>query len=138
VILRTATHGDIEPVLKFWLDAAENDSRPTDTAEAIRTLIVRDPDALCLAVDNGKIVGTLIAGWDGWRCHLYRLAVHPDRRRQGIAAMLLDAAEERLRKFGAGRIDAMVLDENDLGQNLWTRTGYQRQENWSRWIKPLA
>ncbi|WP_405737448.1 GNAT family N-acetyltransferase [Streptomyces sp. NBC_01537] len=30
---------------------------------------------------------------DGWRCHLYRLAVHPGHRRQGIA--LLDAAEQR-------------------------------------------
>jgi ribosomal protein S18 acetylase RimI-like enzyme len=138
MILRSATPDDVEPVLRFWLDAAENDARPTDTAEAVHALIDRDPDALCLAVDDGQIVGTLVAGWDGWRCHLYRLAVRPDRRRQGIAGALLAAAEQRFRKFGAGRVDAMVLDDNDLGQNLWTRTGYQRQENWSRWLKPLV
>ncbi len=138
MILRAATLDDVEPVLKFWLDAAENDDRPADTAEAVRALIERDPAALCLAVDDGEIVGTLIAGWDGWRCHLYRLAVRPDRRQRGIAGALLAAAEQRFREFGAGRVDAMVLDGNDLGRNLWTRSGYQRQDNWSRWVKPLA
>ncbi|MEV4317199.1 GNAT family N-acetyltransferase [Actinocrispum sp. NPDC049592] len=138
MILRPAILDDVEAVLKFWLDAAENDDRPADTAEAVRTLIERDPAALCLAVDEDGIVGTLIAGWDGWRCHLYRLAVRPGRRRQGIAGTLLAAAEQRFREFGAGRVDAMVLDDNDLGQNLWTRSGYQRQDNWSRWVKPLA
>jgi hypothetical protein len=30
------------------------------------------------------------------------------------------------------RIDAMVLDSNDLGQNLWRASGYRKQDNWRR------
>jgi hypothetical protein len=44
------------------------------------------------------------------------------------------AAEERLLALGARRIDAMVLDRNELGQRLWSSRGYRRQDEWSRWV----
>ena len=47
---------------------------------------------------------------------------------------LLAAAEERLRALGARRIDAMVLDRNELGQRLWSARGHRRQDEWSRWV----
>ena len=47
------------------------------------------------------------------------------------------AAEERLRAFGAGRADAMVFAPNELGQQLWRAHGYQPQQDWRRWVKPL-
>jgi ribosomal protein S18 acetylase RimI-like enzyme len=69
---------------------------------------------------------------------LYRLAVHPDARRRGIGRALLNAGTARLKELGATRIDAMVLDDNELGQSLWRQTGYQPQENWRRWVKPVG
>ena len=84
------------------------------------------------------MIGAVIAGWGGWRCHLYRLAVRPRWRRRGVASALLRAAEDRFRALGAGRADAMVLDSNDLGQNLWVASGYRRQDDWRRWVKPIA
>jgi ribosomal protein S18 acetylase RimI-like enzyme len=78
-----------------------------------------------------------VIGWDGWRCHLYRLAVDPGRRRQGIGALLLAEAERQARAYGAIRLDAMVLDGNVLGEAAWRRAGYARQAEWSRWVKPL-
>lgn len=124
-------------MLAFWRLSAEDRHRPPDTAAAIATLHLRDPDALILAMDGDKIVGSLIAGWDGWRCHLYRLAVLPGRRGEGIARALIAAAEERFRILGGTRVDAMVLDDNELAHRIWTACGYRRQEEWSRWIKPL-
>jgi ribosomal protein S18 acetylase RimI-like enzyme len=135
--LRFAIPADVESVLAFWLVAAEGTDR-VDRADAVFHLLARDPDALLLAVDDGEIVGSLIAGWDGWRCHLYRFAVHPQRRRQGIGRALIDAAEARFATLGGHRADAMVLDENELAHGPWTAAGYHRQPEWSRWVKPLA
>ena len=138
VQLQAAASDEITAVLAFWRTAAENGHRPADTTAAITALHLRDPDALILAVDGDDIVGTVIAGWDGWRCHLYRLAVAPSRRREGIGQALIAAAEERFRILGGSRVDAMVLDDNEQAHTIWAANGYQRQAEWSRWIKPLS
>ena len=138
VVLGIATADDVPELLALWAVAAENDSRPGDTGRAVLTLFERDPGACLIARQGDRIVGTLIAGWDGWRAHLYRLAVHPAMRRRGIAQALLDAGAARLRSLGATRLDAMVLEGNELGQALWQASGYMPQAEWRRWIKPVA
>jgi len=90
---------------------------------------------LLVAVSDTELIGSLIAGWDGWRAYLYRLAVRPDYRRRGVGQALLEAAEARLAGLGARRFDAMVLDGNELGRRLWQAAGYRRQDDWRRWVK---
>ncbi|MET0422648.1 MAG: GNAT family N-acetyltransferase [Actinoplanes sp.] len=137
MILRVAQSTELPAVLAFWRTAAENDRRPADSIAALAALHLRDPGALILAVDGDTIAGTVIAGWDGWRCHLYRLAVAPARRREGIGRALITAAEERFRALGGSRVDAMVLDDNERAHAIWLASGYRRQDDWSRWVKPL-
>jgi len=138
VSIGAATAGDVAELLALWAAAAENDSRPADTAQAVLALLQRDPEACLVARHSGRIVGSLIAGWDGWRAHLYRLAVDPAMRRQGIGRALLEAGAARLRALGAARLDAMVLEGNQLGQALWQGSGYAPQPEWRRWVKPSS
>jgi ribosomal protein S18 acetylase RimI-like enzyme len=137
LVVRVAGASELPAILEFWQVAAENGNRPADTPASLAALRLRDPDALLVALDGAEIVGTIIAGWDGWRCHLYRLAVAPTRRRAGIGRRLIAAAEERFRALGGTRADAMVLDDNDQAHRIWAAAGYARQEEWSRWVKPL-
>ncbi|MCM0622044.1 GNAT family N-acetyltransferase [Nocardioides bruguierae] len=138
VALRPATHADVPALLALWEVAAENDSRPVDDAAAVERLLERDPDACLVAEAEGRLVGSIVAGWDGWRAHLYRLAVHPDARRQGVATALLEAASTRLEALGASRLDAMVLEGNDLGQSLWRGAGFAPQPAWRRWVRAVG
>jgi len=135
---RTAVAADAADVLAFWSRAAEDAHRPSDSAGAVERLVERDPAALLLAMDGTEIVGTVVAGWDGWRCHLYRLAVAPERRRLGIGRELVRRAEARFVAYGGTRADAMVLDDNELAHAAWAAAGYSRQVEWSRWVKPLG
>jgi ribosomal protein S18 acetylase RimI-like enzyme len=133
--VRSAGIDDVDAVLELWRTAAENESRPADTRAAVVALLERDPAALLVAVSYTQLIGSLIAGWDGWRAHLYRLAVRPDHRHRGVGRALLDAAEARLAGLAARRFDAMVLDVNELGHRLWQAAGYRRQDEWGRWVK---
>ncbi|MEU6733620.1 GNAT family N-acetyltransferase [Streptomyces physcomitrii] len=135
--IRPATRPDIDAVLRFWREAAEGTSI-SDDAEGLTRLLTRDPGALLLAEREGSVAGTVIAGFDGWRCHLYRLAVAPAYRRQGIARALLAAAEARFTALGGRRGDAMVLRDNARAQHAWRAAGYGPEEHWRRWVKPLA
>ncbi|MGW0468625.1 GNAT family N-acetyltransferase [Streptomyces sp. NPDC003027] len=134
--IRAASPADLDTVLAFWKVAAEGTSI-SDDRDGIERLVARDREALILAERGGELVGTVIAGFDGWRCHLYRLAVHPGHRRQGVGGALLAAAEERFVRLGGRRADAMVLNRNELGQRAWRAAGYGAEERWRRWVKPL-
>jgi ribosomal protein S18 acetylase RimI-like enzyme len=137
IAYRNAVAADADDVMSFWASAAEDSHRPPDSSEAVLPLIARDPSALILAVDNYVVVGSIIVGWDGWRCHLYRLAVAPAHRRQGIGRELVALAEARFTSYGGTRADAMVLDDNLHAHQVWTTAGYAPQPEWSRWVKPL-
>ncbi|MFD7261298.1 GNAT family N-acetyltransferase [Streptomyces sp. NPDC059874] len=135
--IRAAVPADAENVLVFWKEAAEGTSI-TDDVDGVTRLVTRDPEALILAESDGLLVGSVIAGWDGWRASLYRLAVLPSHRRQGIAGALLEAAERRFVAVGGRRGDAMVLEANERAHRVWAAAGYHRQERWRRWVKPFA
>ncbi|MFJ6983880.1 MULTISPECIES: GNAT family N-acetyltransferase [unclassified Streptomyces] len=135
--VRAATSDDLDPVLSFWKGAAEGASI-SDDLDGVARLVGRDPEALILAERDGVLVGTVIAGFDGWRCHLYRLAVRADLRRQGIGTALLAAAEERFVRLGGRRADAMVLTRNARAHHAWRAAGYTPEEHWRRWVRPLG
>lgn len=138
VVLRSGRADEAEALLRFWARAGENASRPADEPEAVVRLVQRDPGALVVAELGGRVVGTVIAGWDGWRANLYRLAVDPDVRGRGIGGLLLSRAEDRLRALGAQRFCAMVLDDNEQGRAFWVSAGYAPQDEWRRWVKPAS
>jgi ribosomal protein S18 acetylase RimI-like enzyme len=132
--IRHARYADIEGILGLWR-AAEAAPTETDDASSIDRLIHRDRAAFFVAEEDGALVGTLIAGFDGWRGHLYRMAVHPDSRRRGIARALVEEAEDHLRAIGCQRIDAFVLAEEAHAVGFWTACGYASQPEIGRFVK---
>jgi len=131
--LRPGTTDDLESVLKLWQDAAEPTS--TDSAEALAELLRHDPGALVVAETDGRIVGSVIAGWDGWRGAIYRLAVDPEHRRRGLGQSLLRAAEERLAALGGRRLHAIVVEANTNAVAFWDATDWEHQAGQLRFAK---
>jgi ribosomal protein S18 acetylase RimI-like enzyme len=102
---------DIEGVLELWRQA---DATPgvTDTPDDLRRAIVESPAHVLVAEAGGKVIGSIIGTFDGWRGNIYRLAVHPAYRRQGVARALVAEVEAKLARQGAKRITVLVEKEH--------------------------
>ena len=138
--VRAAGPADIPAVLALWARARSLAASTPDTPETVRRLLERDPGALLVAETSGAgaaLVGALIAAWDGWRGSMYRLAVDPPHRRQGIALALVRAGERRLRAQGAKRVTALVAHEEADAVGLWAAAGYARDEAIVRFVRNL-
>jgi ribosomal protein S18 acetylase RimI-like enzyme len=133
-LLRAATPADVPVVLDLWREA-EAEPTHTDNFESVNRLLVRDPASLIVAEAEGRVVGSVIAGWDGWRGSIYRLAVAPSHRRRGLGRQLVRAAEERLTEAGASRLHAIVVETEVGATAFWRASGWEEQSERLRFVR---
>jgi ribosomal protein S18 acetylase RimI-like enzyme len=163
VVVRPARPSEIPAILALWREADAVPSVSDDPASLHRLLATSedallvaeatspDPDHPDLGIPDpghphpdpgdpragGRLVGTIVAGWDGWRGNLYRLAVLPSARRRGIALRLVAEAERRLTEKGAVRLSALVMSEHDPAVALWRAAGYTHDPRVGRFVRSL-
>jgi ribosomal protein S18 acetylase RimI-like enzyme len=135
--IRPATPADVDDILDLWRRAGAHPSA-TDTPHDLRRVVDAAHAAALIAVaDDGIIVGSVIATFDGWRGNLYRMAVDPKVRRRGLARRLTDAAEDWLRAAGAVRLSALVEGDRATAQAFWEAVGFEHYEGMRRYSKNL-
>ncbi len=137
--IRPCHSNECATVLNLWNEAGAIPS-VTDSLDELLRLVRDNSDMFLVAESKGQIVGTVIAGWDGWRGNIYRLAVLPDYRRQGIGKALVSEAERRLLVRGAKRISALVAHEETLAVLFWDallNAGYSRDLRIVRYAKTM-
>jgi hypothetical protein len=135
-VLRTAVEQDVASVLDLW-DTADGPASVSDTPQGLSCLLARDSDALLLAERGAVVVGSLIAVWDGWRGSFYKLVVHPQHRRQGLATALLREGERQLQARGAVRLTAIVAEDDPAATGFWHAAGYERRQQ-ARFVRHPA
>jgi len=136
VVVRACRASEIAGVLELWRKSRNGVGR-TDDPLSLRHRRERDQGALLVAEVDSRIVGSLIAAWDGWRGNMYRLTVHPGYRRRGVARRLIAKGEERLRAAGAKRISALVWTADEAAVSAWLSAGYEQDEGTGRFVKTV-
>ncbi len=127
---------DVGAVLELWRQA-EATPGVTDTAEDLRRAVAEGSAVVLVAEVQGRIVGSIIGTFDGWRGNIYRLAVHPKYRRQGVARALVAEVEKRLTQQGAKRITALVEKDHPWAMTFWGAVGYPVDERIVRRVRNL-
>ena len=104
---------DLDAVLELWATAGDGiQLSRSDTPEEILKKLKRDPDLFLVAVENEKIVGVVLGGYDGRRGIIYHLAVRLANRGAGIGKLLMSELEERLKAKGCLKYYLLVTQGN--------------------------
>jgi ribosomal protein S18 acetylase RimI-like enzyme len=137
ITIRGAQPHEFQTILEMWAEDREHAPGIADDEPGLTTLTGHDAHTLLVAEDDNGIVGTVIAGWDGWRGNMYRLTVRRQDRRRGVALRLVRAGEQRLRDRGARRITALVDTDDAAAVSLWEAAGYTAQPAMRRYVHNL-
>lgn len=105
----------------FWPHACEDRA-------LIAQALIRNRDFAVAYRASGELVATAVGAFDGFRGWIYRVAVHPDHRRRGIASALVEEVERRLVAAGARQINLMVYKPNAIAHALYAKLGYEPSE----------
>ena len=121
---------DYDRVISLWLECNLIRSKESLSKEMLRIETERNPRLFLVCEDSsGRIIGTVVGAWDGWRGWIYKLAVTKDYRRGGLASRLVDEVTSRLRQSGAQIIRGYVKKENDASLSLFAKLGFTRMDD---------
>ena len=130
--IRKVTIEDYDRIFALW-NSTEQSRRALnpvdDSREGIRRYLERNPNTCFAAVAGERIIGVILMGHDGRRGMIHHMCVHPDFRRNGIAACLVSVAEEALKKEGIQKVFGLVFRDNEPANAFWERQGYSLRTN---------
>lgn len=90
---------------------------------------IQNDDGLFFVVEKAqKVIGTVMAGYDGHRGWIYSIAVHPAHQKQGIGSELLSFAQNRLKNIGCLKINLQIMEGNEAVQKFYLSNGYSVEQ----------
>jgi ribosomal protein S18 acetylase RimI-like enzyme len=121
---------DYEPVFALWkrIERGVHTGR-SDTPAEIEKKLTRDPDLFLVAEADGRIIGSVIGGYDGRRGLVYHLAVDRAFRGLGIGSRLMDELESRLRAKGCLKCYLLVTADNPEAEVYYQQRGWQHMDS---------
>jgi len=127
ITIRSIITSDYAGVIALWDEVFAGDPPWNDSASMICRKQAVQPELFLVAVQDSRLVGTVTAGYDGVRGWIHRLAVDPSVRRQGVARLLMQAAEDRLRQMDCPKINLQVRATNAEVIAFYRKLGYESE-----------
>lgn len=102
-----------------------------DPHKDIARKLAEQPELFLVAVLPGaqpgeveRLIGTVMAGYDGHRGWVYYLAVDPTWQRHSLGRLLMQRVEAELLARGCPKINLMVRAENKAVLDFYDRLGF--------------
>ncbi|MFM7130221.1 MAG: GNAT family N-acetyltransferase [bacterium] len=128
MIIELLSHSDIPDAIGLVEIAGWNQT-PADW----RRIITYQPDGCFKAIIDGRVVGTVTnTAYDNSLGWIGMMLVHPDYRRQGVGAMLMQNAINYLQ---SRNIDCISLDATPMGLPVYENLGFQALYSYHRWCR---
>jgi len=115
-------------VIKIWTSIFRYKEPRNKPSLVIDNKLAVDDNLFFVAMEKDKVVGTIMAGYDGHRGWIYSMAVIPEKRRSNIGTKLLKHAENELKKLGCVKINLQIFKDNESVKNFYLKNCYSVEE----------
>lgn len=121
-----AVPSDMDCVIALW--EACGLTRPWNDPRDDFSLALTSADCTVLVGrEDGRLVASIMVGFDGHRGWVYYLAVEPMEQRRGHGRQMMAAAEAWLKLRKAPKLNLMVREENSAALAFYDRLGLEAQ-----------
>lgn len=128
--VRTMTIDDYTGVHNLWMTIKGFAIRSIDDSrEGVERFLKRNPTTSVVAIEDGKIVGSILCGHDGRRGCLYHVCVHEDYRMRGIGKSMVVHCMKELEKEKISKVSLIAFTKNDIGNAFWKEIGWTKRED---------
>ena len=97
----------------------------------IETKLAFQPELFFVGETDGRLVATVMAGYEGHRGWINYLAVEPGLQGAGLGRRMMDAAEAALSALGCPKINLQVRAGNQKVVEFYERLGFSVDETLS-------
>ena len=111
-------------VKALWAEAFPNDAPWNAAAAAIAEKLRFQPELMLVALDGERVCGSVMAGYEGHRGWISRIAVSQSHRGRGVGSELLAEAERRLAALGCVKVNLQVVEANAEVVAFYQSAGY--------------
>jgi ribosomal protein S18 acetylase RimI-like enzyme len=125
--LRLFRTEDTEAVIALWRRCGLVHPQNDPHKDIVRKCRVRT-DLFIVGESEGRIVASVMVGYEGHRGWINYLAVSPDEQRRGHGRMLMAEAERLLRAEGCPKINLQVRASNTEVLAFYKAIGYGQDE----------
>jgi len=117
---------DYDEIINLWKNTdGVGLSGIDDSKKSIKIFLDKNPNTYFVAEYKNEIIGTIMAGNDGRRGHIYHLMVKPEHRKNGLGKKLFEKTEKALKKEGIKKIFLVAFKNNKIGNIFWKNNGYE-------------
>lgn len=121
---------DYEELIELWERAELNYKQcGRDSKEHILKELNANPDLFLVAEQDEKIIGSVLATYDGRKGWLNRVAVDPEFRGKGLGKKLCLKAEKVLRKRGCIIFAMGIHESNKISKAMAKSLGYEERKD---------
>ena len=129
-MIRAMTIDDYDEVRSLWMTIKGFGIRSVDDSrEGVETFLKRNPTSSVVAIEDGKIVGSILCGHDGRRGCLYHVCVAKDYRMRGIGKEMVVFCMNALKAEHINKVSLIAFTKNDIGNAFWKRIGWTKRED---------